>query len=81
MIDKFVVAVCTLGEDPNLLKTLAKLIEIKRVGEYDVDILVVIKESVFNIECESTDGLVRGYFPGASRPGIGEGVAVGFPGA
>jgi hypothetical protein len=43
-----------------------------------VDILVVVKESVLNVESETTDGLVRRYFPGASRSRVGEGVSVGL---
>lgn len=41
-----------------------------------VDILIVIKESVFNIKSEATDRLIRGYFPGTARSRIGEGVPV-----
>jgi succinoglycan biosynthesis protein ExoM len=65
MSDNYIVAICTLGENPNLLQCVSKLLEIKSATNYQLRILVVINrdksEFVFDSRVQVVFEPNRGY--------------------
>ena len=65
MSDNYVVAICTLGENPNLLECVSKLLEIKEVTKCQLKILVVFNcedsEFVFDSRIQVVYEPNRGY--------------------
>jgi hypothetical protein len=65
MSDNYVVAICTLGENPNLLQCVSKLLEIKSATNCQLKILVVFNrdesEFVFDSRVQVVFEPNRGY--------------------
>jgi len=62
MIEKFVIVVCTTGKSENLMNSLSKLLEIRNMSGYDVDILLVINDVSTDL---NIDPRIKVIFEGA----------------
>jgi hypothetical protein len=65
MTEKYVIAICTLGENPNLMDCISKLLEIQKITKSQLKILIVFNRIPFGFECDSRVDVVyepeRGY--------------------
>ena len=59
MIETYFFAVCSVGENPNLVKCLQHLLEIKEITEENVEVLLVINQERIN---QTFDSRIHVYF-------------------